>query len=79
MFVKPGAISAEDKATLQGAGVIVIEIEDPQSAKLVRAGTELETGTLLNAAAQAVLASVVSKTAFADAVAAAIQLEYSNK
>lgn len=77
MFVKPSAISADDKATLQGAGVIVIEIDDPQSAKLVRAGTELDVGELLNCAAKAIQKTSVAETAFGNAVAKAIELQFS--
>lgn len=72
MFVKPSAISADDKAALQRAGVIVIEIENPQDAKLVRAGVELEAGTLLRAAAQAIMRSEYSQKAFGVAVTEAI-------
>ena len=79
MFVKPAAISAEDKITLRDAGVIVIEIDDPQDAKLVRAGTELETGALLNAAAEAVSVSEYSQRAFGKAVSEAIKLQFSKQ
>jgi len=77
MFVRPDAISADDKATLRDVGVIVIEIENPQDAKLIRAGTEIEAGDLLNAAAKAVQASEYSIKAFGTAVAKAIELQMS--
>jgi hypothetical protein len=76
MFVRPGAISADDKSTLHGAGVLVIEIDDPQSAKLVRAGVELEAGAVLNAAAKAVRVSEYAQRAFGVAVAEAIELQF---
>lgn len=78
MFVKPSAISADDKATLLSAGVIVIEIDDPQSAKIVRAGFELETGVLLNCAAAAIQKSSSVELAFGKAVAKAIDLHFTN-
>ncbi len=77
MFVKPSAISADDKSTLRDAGVIVIEIDDPQSAKLVRAGVELDVGTLLNCAASAIQKTSASELAFGKAVAKAIELHFS--
>lgn len=76
MFVRPGAVSADDKTTLHGAGIIVIEIDDPQAVKLVRAGVELEAGAMLNAAARAVRASEYSQRAFGVAVAEAIELQF---
>lgn len=76
MFVKPGAISADDKATLHGAGVLVIEIDDPQAAKLVRAGVELDAGAMLDAAAKAVRVSRFAEQAFGVAVADAIELQF---
>lgn len=54
LFVKPAAISDKDKRALKTAGVIVVEIDDPQNAKFVRAGAELDGGSLLHAAAVAI-------------------------
>ncbi len=78
LFVKPNAISVEDKATLKEAGVIVIEVERPNDVKLVRAHSELSGGELLQAAARAIsetpdgsFANEVRKK-FANAVCAAI-------
>jgi len=53
LFVKPKAISAKDKKALQGAGVIVVEIDEPGSARFVRATAEINASTLLKAAAKA--------------------------
>lgn len=57
LFVKPAAISDDDKATLKAAGVLVIEIDDPANAKFVRAGFEIGGGEMLKIAAQAIKGS----------------------
>ena len=79
LFVKPKAISLRDKKALKEAGVIVIEIDDPDSARLVKAGVEIEGGALLRAAADAIMnASITTGTPrelFGKAVCAAIQAE----
>lgn len=54
LFVKPKAISQRDKKALRNAGVIVVEIDDPNSARLVKAAAELEGSALLRAAAKAI-------------------------
>ena len=80
LFVKPKAISQRDKKALQGAGVIVVEIDDPTSAKLVRAGTEVDGGAMLNAAAYAIAnagyANGNAKELFGKAVCAAIEATF---
>jgi hypothetical protein len=79
LFVKPKAISAADKDALQKAGVIVIEIDDPQAVKLVRAHAEIPQSALLGAAASAISSPGTSasttrdvEVAFARNVCAAI-------
>lgn len=75
LFVKPKAISVKDKKALQGAGVIVVEVDDPSSVKLVRAHSELSSGALLSAAAAAIQNGNWNvKNAFAEAICAAISL-----
>lgn len=54
LFVKPKAISGTDKKALRMAGVIVVEVEDPQSVRLMKATTELDGSDLLRAAAKAI-------------------------
>lgn len=54
LFVKPKAISADDKASLKEAGVVVIEVANPHEVKLIRASSELSGGELLQAAAKAI-------------------------
>lgn len=54
LFVKPGAIKPGDKGRLHKAGVVVVEVEDPQAVKLMRAGYELSHGDILAAAAKAI-------------------------
>jgi hypothetical protein len=54
LFVKPKAISRDDKAALQKAGVIVVEIADPHAVNFVRPHAELSSGTLLHCAAEAI-------------------------
>ena len=78
LFVKPGAVRASDKSKLSKAGVLVVEVEDPQAVRLVRAGPaveELSHGALLAAAAQAIQESGSTTSAdyaFGRAVSAAI-------
>ena len=81
LFVKPKAISARDKKALQGAGVIVVEVEDPQAVKLVRAGYELPNGGLLVAAMQAMQnsGSILTWQRFGEAVGTAILANYAPK
>lgn len=76
LFVKPAAISDKDKRALKSAGVIVVEIDDPQNAKFVRAGVELEGGAILHAAARAIADTGYGndvKAAFGRAVCEAIK------
>ena len=53
LFVKPGAISADDKAELKSVGIIVVEIDDPGSVKFIRAGVEIASSDLLGIAMRA--------------------------
>jgi len=82
LFVKPGAISSDDKTALSGAGVIVVEIENPQDVKFVRAGAELSSTELLSAAASAIAIGTTLnsgneiKRAFASYVCAAIAAKH---
>lgn len=62
LFVKPGAISAADKTALHDAGVVVVEIENPQDVKLARAGFELPASGMLAAA----LAAMSEPSAYED-------------
>lgn len=54
LFVKPQSISADDKASLASAGIIVVEIDDPSSVKLVRAHSEISGSDMMMAALRAV-------------------------
>ena len=57
LFVKPGAIRASDKGKLTKAGVVVVEIDDPASARFVAPsyeGAEMPGGDLLAAMARGV-------------------------
>jgi hypothetical protein len=79
LFVKPGAISEEDKSALREAGVIVVSIDDPTSVRLVQAGRDLPTSALLAAAGKAVQASEYSQQTFGNAVGKALELEHEQK
>lgn len=75
LFVKPKAISQRDKKALQGAGVVVVEVEDPQSVRLLKANTELDGSAILRAAAKAISESGYQtdvKSAFGKALCAAL-------
>ena len=78
LFVKPQAISVSDKRALQRAGVVVVEVNDVDDVKFVRAHAELSSSELLACAARAIhdiqdgdFGSNVKK-AFANAVCAAL-------
>lgn len=66
LFVKPDAISAVDKATLQAAGVLVVEIDDPANAKFIRAAAEVESTEMLRIAAKAIHASEIATKEFGE-------------
>lgn len=76
LFVKPQSINADDKDALKVAGVIVVEIDDPSSARLVRACADISSSALLRAAVDAIRAhssmTESVRSLFGNAVCAAI-------
>lgn len=72
LFVKPRAISAKDKKALQGSGVFVVEIDNPDNAKFVRANAELSTTEMLTVAMTAMKNSSSALDAFGRAINAAL-------
>ena len=54
LFAKPKAVSKADRAALKEAGVLVIELDDPQAAKLTRAHAEVDGTDLLRIACQSI-------------------------
>lgn len=72
LFIKPGAISADDKTLLIAAGILVVEIEDPQSAKFVRPTTELDGNELLQCAMKGLKGYEAATRDFGKALMAAI-------
>lgn len=80
LFVKPKAISRQDKAALQETGVIVVEIDDPTSMKFVRPRLEVDGGAILKAAATAIsnegLTTGTAKELFGKAMCAAIEAAF---
>lgn len=54
IFLKPGAISKQDRNMLRKEGVLVVEIDDPSSVKFVRAHAEMSSSDMLRAAMRAV-------------------------
>lgn len=75
LFVRPKAISPRDKKALQAAGVIVVEVDDPQSVRLVKANAELDGSAMLRAAAKAISESGYQtdvKSAFGKAMCATL-------
>lgn len=86
LFVKPGSIATEAKNDLRTVGVIVVEMDNPHEAKMVRAVSnlplsDLSGSALLLAAAKALHGMVEGnfgkdvKRAFSDAVCEAIIAE----
>lgn len=51
--VKPGSLSAEDKAMLREAGVIVIEHESPETLRLLRPWADVDSSQMLMCAMNA--------------------------
>lgn len=76
LFVKPKAIKLADKKTLQAAGVIVIEVTDPQSVKFTRPHAELSGTEMLTIACDIIGDKMVTdakvRGAFGEAICAAI-------
>ena len=75
LFVKPKAISLSDKKMLRTAGVLIVEIENPDEVKFIRAHSELSTTELLTAAAKAMTTAAFSdevRKAFGRAVCEAV-------
>jgi hypothetical protein len=75
--VRTGTISAEDKAALRDAGVVVIEHEAPETLRLLTPTAELGTSDLLGAAMYALVdsghASTQTQAAFTHHVGALIR------
>ena len=58
LFVKPGAVKPSDKTALRKAGIVVVEVEDPNAVKFIvpqRLPSELTPTDLLMAAISAVV------------------------
>ncbi len=72
MFCKPDAVKQGDKLILQAAGVLVVEIENPQDVKLTRARAELDGSELLTLACKAVLTSDAATKKFGEALTRAM-------
>ena len=53
LVLKPGAISLEDKEVATRAGIIVIEVDDPSSVRLLKANAEISGSDMLRAAMKA--------------------------
>lgn len=51
--VRPGSLSAEDKALLREAGVIVIEHESPETLRLLRPWVDVDSSQMLMCALNA--------------------------
>lgn len=74
LFVRPRAISQRDKKMLQGAGIIIVEIDDPAGAKFVRAHTEISGGEMLTIACEVIghNSNTMVREAFAKAICEAV-------
>lgn len=70
LIVPPQNLSAKDKRELAKAGCIVIEMDDPQQARLIRANAELSSTEMLAAAAKGLGESSSAREAFAKAICA---------
>ncbi len=54
LFVRPQSIATDDKAALVSAGIIVVEVEDPSSVKLIKAHAEVSGSDMMMAAMKAI-------------------------
>lgn len=72
LFCKPATVSEPDKAALREVGIITIEVESLDDVRLVRGGFEVPHGTVLAAAAKAMLASSTAREQFGAEMAKAI-------
>lgn len=79
MFVKPGAVSDDDRSVLRDAGIIVVAIDDPASVRLVQAGHDLPASALLAAAGKAIQQSEAAQKAFGAALGKALELQFASK
>lgn len=83
LFVKPGAIKDHQKAKLTKAGIIVVEVDNPDDVKFVHASSaapvqELSHGELLNAATKAINKSIdgACRGYFSTFIAEAVQARH---
>jgi hypothetical protein len=60
--VKPGSLSAKDKAALAEAGVVVIEHETPETLRLLRPTAELDASDMLECALRALCDGNIAST-----------------
>jgi predicted ATPase len=87
LFCKPGAVKPSDKGALRKAGIVVVEVAEPNDVRFVRAegvlgAQELPHGDLLVAAAKAISQDSYSdnvKRKFGEAIAAAIMLRHGGR
>ena len=68
LFVKPNAISVANKKALKRAGVLVIETDQPNEIKFVRAGMQVTGFELLAKAIKAMRHSSIATNAFGDSL-----------
>ncbi|MDR5172983.1 hypothetical protein IHQ56_14315 [Methylobacillus flagellatus] len=72
LLVKPGSVTFEDKAACREVGVVVIEMEDPASAKFLRPAGEVSHSDMLACAARAMSISSGVLESFGRQVANAV-------
>lgn len=72
LFCPPGALSAEQRATVEAAGVIIVESQDWQRLKIVRADCALPSNDMLALAGAAILVSNNAARVFGQSVATAL-------
>lgn len=72
LFCPPGALSAEQRAGIEAAGVIIVESQDWQRLKIVRADCALPSNDMLALAGAAILVSDSAAKVFGQSVASAL-------
>lgn len=79
LFVRPDTIKPDDKAVLLAAGVLIVEVENPQDMKFTRAHADLDGDQLLQCAMKALKSSEAATREFGKALIAATQAAHAVK
>jgi len=77
--VKPGAISEQDKAAMSEAGIIVIEMENPDDIRLIVVEPLMPPDDILYAAMSGLMDDVAPRKRFAEEMLVSIARSHKQK